>query len=75
MMRTVERRAAALVNSVVLIAMFLFGLPTVLVAVAHVRFGGAAPLHGVPSPVRWETDAIREAMTDRLTMIRLTMPT
>jgi LysM repeat protein len=67
MIRTVQRRAAASTKSVLLIAVFLFGLPTLLVVVARFRFGGAGPVHGVPSPARWKLDVIKDVLTERLT--------
>ena len=43
------------------------GVPWALTAAARARFGGGAPLHGVPAPADWEASRIRAALSDRLT--------
>lgn len=59
--------AVAFVRSVLFVAALVVGVPWVLIAAARARFGGSAPLHGVPSPADWDAGRIRTALTDRLT--------
>ena len=50
-----------------LLALAVVVVPGSLIAASRARFGGAAPLHGVPSPTDWQFDRIQQALTDRLT--------
>ena len=55
------------VRSLTVVILLVVGIPVVLIGAARARFGGGAPLHGVPSPADWEVDRITSALTDRLT--------
>ena len=59
--------AAAFFRSLALLGVVLVGIPWMLIAAARSRFGGGAPLHGVPSPADWSAGEIEQALTDRLT--------
>lgn len=65
--RGVGARLVAFARAVVLLGVIAVGAPIALVVAARERFGGGAPLHGVPSPADWSSDRIRTALTDRLT--------
>ena len=67
MIRQPSSKLGALLRSLALLALLVFGVPTLLIVAALERFGGGAPLHGVASPVDWDADRIKSALTDRLT--------
>ncbi len=67
MMQRGGSKAAAFARSVLLLGLVVVGVPGALMAAASARFGGRAPMHGVPSPADWEAGRIRDALTDRLT--------
>ncbi len=67
MMQRGGSKAAAFARSVSLLALVGVAVPWGLMAAASARFGGRAPLHGVPSPTDWEAGRIWDALTDRLT--------
>ena len=67
MIRQAGSRLAALVRSLALVAVLVVGVPVALILAARARFGGGAPLRGVPAPADWEASRIKAALTDRLT--------
>ena len=50
MTMTTASRVVAFLRSLVLVGIFVVGVPWALMAAAEARFGGRAPLHGVASP-------------------------
>lgn len=54
-------------RSLLVLGALVVAAPAGLAWAARRRFGGAMPLHGVPSPADWEWSRIRAALTDRLT--------
>ena len=67
MIRQAGSRLVVFVRSLTVVILLVVGIPVVLIGAASARFGGGAPLHGVPSPADWEVDRITSALTDRLT--------
>ena len=67
MIRRAGSHVVALSRSIALIIALFVGLPWALVAASRARFGGAAPLQGVPAPGDWQADRIKRALIDRLT--------
>ncbi len=65
-------RIAPLLRSIGLLALVVIALPWALIAGARARFGGASPLHGVPSPTDWDLSRIVSVLTSRLTEATLT---
>ena len=67
MIRQTGVRVAVFLRAVVVLAIAAVGVPLLLVAASSARFGGGAPLHGVPAPTDWQFDRVKRALTDPLT--------